>query len=279
MKIKALIPVYGSNRMGGSRVGQLLKGCEFVAIPFAGGLCEVPYIEARTIVCNDLNRAAMNLATVVAHPKEGPALIEKLGRVPFHPDTLTHAQKLCCDIEASHGQKLFGFVGDGLNLAWAASYFICAWMARSGTAGTDREFKTGLSIRWEAGGGDSVVRFRNSTEALADWHDTLRRCTFQTLDAFDFLAKCQDKQGHGYYVDPPWPDDGDQYKHKFGEAQQRRLATVLGAYKLARVVVRYGDHPLIRELYPESSWTWHCHDGRTAANKAKAEVLITRNGS
>ncbi len=267
MKVKALIPVYGSNRMNASRVGELLKGCSFVGIPFAGGLCEVPHIEARTVVANDLNRAAMNLASVVSHERLGDKFRKQMNGLAFHPDTLATAQTICRDRETTGVQRTFDF-------PWAASYFICAWMARNGTAGTDGEFKAGLSIRWEAGGGDSVVRFRNATEALADWHDTLKRCTFQTLDAFDFLAKCQDRKGHGYYCDPPWPDDGDGYKHKFDWVEQRRLAKVLSKYHHARVVLRYGDHSLIRELYPESDWTWVRFDGRTQTNASKREVLI-----
>ncbi len=35
------------------------------------------------------------------------------------------------------------------------------------------------------------------------------------------------------------------------------------------------NHPLIRELYPD--WKWIEQAGRTAANKAKAEVLLVRN--
>lgn len=268
MAIKALAPVYGSNRILGSDVGKLLRGCSFVGIAFAGGLCEVPHITARTIVCNDLNRAAVNLGMVAADPEMGQALRCRLDAMPFHPDTLIRSQERCRDREQDpEPWKVH-------NLEWAIDYFVCAWMARNGTAGTDAEFRAGLSVRWDSGGGDSVVRFRNAAEALKDWQDVLARVTFQTLDAFEFLAKCKDVAGHGYYCDPPWPDDGDQYKHKFGEPQHRRLAAVLRAYKQARVVVRYGDHPLIRELYPEPLWTWHRLTGRTSANKDKAEVLI-----
>lgn len=47
---------------------------------------------------------------------------------------------------------------------------------------------------------------------------------------------------------------------------------------LARVLGRHfrrdGDHPLIRELYRPDRWRWIEHDGRTSANKTKAEVLL-----
>jgi len=102
-------------------------------------------------------------------------------------------------------------------------------MARNGTVGTDDEFKAGLSIRWDAGGGDSVVRFRNATEALRDWQTTLTRVTFQTLDAFAFIDKCKDEPGHGIFADPPWPHDGNQYNTSSPSRRQRKLAQVLAA--------------------------------------------------
>jgi DNA adenine methylase len=40
-------------------------------------------------------------------------------------------------------------------------------------------------------------------------------------------------------------------------------------------VIRYYDHPLVRELYPEREWAWHHPEGgRTQANKAAPEVLL-----
>jgi len=265
------------------KVGRLLKGCEWVGIPFAGGMSEVARIDARTVVVNDLHRHVINLAGVVADPDLCPKLVAKLDALPFHPDTLAAAQERCLSRESGCGSKrlsetldvlLQGTEYDG-RLQWAADYFTCAWMGRNGIAGTDGEFRAGLSLRWEAGGGDSAVRFRSATESLAEWQRVMRRCTFSTLDAFEFLAKCKDRDGHGIYSDAPWPSDGEKYRHKFDEARQRRLAEALAAFKRARVVVRFGDHPLIRELYPETLWYWHELTGRTAANRAKAEVLLT----
>lgn len=37
------------------------------------------------------------------------------------------------------------------------------------------------------------------------------------------------------------------------------------------------DHPLVRELYPESAWTWNRFDGRKQTNDAAPEVLLVRN--
>lgn len=152
-------------------------------------------------------------------------------------------------------------------------------MSRGGRGGTDKEFFGGYSIRWQSTGGDSAVRFRSATEALAEWTLVMQKCTFTTFDIFEFLGKMigRDIAENGGYFDAPWPEDGDSYKHKFGEPQQRRLAKELAAFQKAKIVVRFGDHPLIRELYPESIWKWNVYESRTQANKPKREVLLTKN--
>lgn len=272
MKITALVDRYGSNRMNATEPGKLLRGCSCVAIPFAGGMCEVPHITANVVLVNDLDRHVMNLCEVVRDRRE--ELARRLDHTPFHPDALEAAQKYCRNAEDGHGVDFF---------LWAYHYFIASWMTRGGKGGTDGEFDSGLSIRWKSGGGDSVVRFRSATEGLAEWEKVMRRCTFTTIDAFEFLAECakRDIPENGIYCDPPWPEDGDKYTHKFGPEQQRRLAEVLTSFEKSRIVVRYGDHPLIRELYPSSApggglWEWRLLNGRTQANKEKAEVLLVR---
>lgn len=78
--ITTLLPYFGSNRTLGHKVGELLAGCTHVAVPFAGGMGELLHIPARTIVASDLNRFAINLARVLAHPDMGPRLVRDLRR-------------------------------------------------------------------------------------------------------------------------------------------------------------------------------------------------------
>lgn len=267
MKTTALTPWFGSNRLLSRKPAELLAGCEWVGVAFAGGCCEVPHFDARTVLVNDLHRHLINLAQVAADPQMGPALIRRLRRVFFSAETLANAQAVCEEIDAG---------GDPLSLLdWAEAYFVTAWMSRSGAAGTDREFKAGLSVRWDAGGGDSVVRFRSAVESLRDWRKVLAKCTFTNLDVFDFLTRVQDKPRHGVYLDPPFPGPGDAYRHQFTEDKHVRLAANLETFEHARVVCRFYDHPLVRDLYPTDRWTWH-HPvgGRTQANKAAPEVLL-----
>lgn len=82
----------------------------------------------------------------------------------------------------------------------------------------------------------------------------------------------------------PWAGANTANAHRVGELLAgckfvaiRELAENLSQYRHSRVVVRYGDHPLIRELYPEPEWTWHLMDGRNQGNNAVREALIVRN--
>jgi site-specific DNA-adenine methylase len=254
-----------------SEVGRELQGCEWVGVVFAGGMSEVPYIKARTLLVNDVHRHIINLACIVGTEHE--RLTAALERLPFHPDILEHAQNFCIGLERpvpSDATDLF---------EWAVNYFITCWMGRSALAGTKGEFKGNLPVRWEPGGGDSNVRFRSAVASLDEWNVSLRRCNFTTLDFREFLKKCKDEPRHGIYSDSPFPGAGDDYRHSFVERDHRDLAEALSKFGRARVVCRFYDHPLIRELYPESAWTWRHLAGRTQANKKAPEVLLTNGPS
>lgn len=282
----AIAPWFGSNRILANHVGEELAGCSWVGIPFAGGMCETAYIKARSLYVNDAHRAVINLARVARDPKLGPKLWRQIRRTPFHPDELTDAQARCRAMEfvaAGSGGGLFssGAVSavEEPCLAWAVDYFVAVWMARSGDAGTKREFSGGMSIRWDAGGGDSATRCRSAARSYVAWRKILDRANFTTLDGFEFIETVKDEPGIGLYEDPPFPGPGDAYKHTFGEAGQRRLAKLNHRFSKSRLVLRYYDHSLVRELYPEGRWTWVWREGRKQTNGKAEEVLIINGPS
>lgn len=267
MATRALGPWFGSNRTNAQAVGEELRGCSWVGVPFAGGMSELPYINATTMVVSDKHRHIVNLASVVATQRL--ELVKILRALPFHPDVLKAAQEFCKSREP-----------DGMrDLEAALHYFICVWMGRSHKAGTVDEFNGGLSRRWNSNGGDSNTRYRSALRSLAAWEGIMRRCSFDVMDCFEFLPACKDEPGHGLYVDPPWPKDGDKYRHKFTPDDHVRLRDLLASLKASRVVIRYGDHPLIRSLYSGPQWVWRNVSGRTQTNESKAEVLILNGPS
>lgn len=278
--ISALAPWFGSNRTLAENVGRALEGCVWVGVPFAGGMCELLHIKARTVLVGDLHAHVLNLAAVVADGQLNPQLRARLDGLPYHPEVLAAAQARCRAREAAAGEEWFGGSSEvgPPDLDWAADFFVCSWMARNGCAGTRGEFAAGLSVRWDAGGGDSATRFRNASDSLAAWQRMMRGCTFVRMSAHKFLAEAKDQHELGLYCDPPFPDAGDGYKYAFDETDQRQLAGRLVKFNRTAVVVRFYDHPLIRELYPESKWLWHSFVGRKQTNEAAGEeVLLTRN--
>lgn len=274
--IGAIAPWFGSARLLGPAVGQLLKNANWVGVPFAGSMAEIPHIPARTIVVNDLHKGVITLARVVADANLGPKLYRRLRRHAFHPDELLESQGVCRSMEAPSN------CGDRFDeetiLHWAEHMFVASWLARNGSAGTKSEFDAKLALRWAAGGGDSAVRFQSAIRSINAWRRSLRRATFSSIDAFAFLAKCKDLPEHAIYCDQPFPGGpGDKYKFHFTPKQTEQLSQDLLRFGRARVVSRFYDHPIVRDLYPESEWVWHHLSGRKQTNEAAPEVLLVRN--
>jgi site-specific DNA-adenine methylase len=272
MRINALAQWFGGNRMLAASVGKALGKLRWCGVPFAGGCPELPHINTAAGVANDLHRHIVNLARVVRDAALVERLAHRLDGLLFHPDELSAAQRRC------RYREIHGSVTEMPDIEWAADYFAACWMGRGGQAGKQREFDQSLSLRWTSSGGDSAVRFRSAIQSLRDWHRALRNWSFSCIDAFEFIDRVRDADGHGLYVDAPWPDAGNDYRHTFTREQQVRLAEALARFTRTRVVVRYGDHPLIRELYPEPRWTWLEQTSRNQRNGETTEVLIVSLG-
>lgn len=279
MTTRTLAHWYGSNRILAEAVGKLLTGCSFVAIPFAGGMCEVPCIQARTKLVGDVHRHVINLARVVADPGLRPQLEARLEQKCFHPDELAAAQAYCLNIEKTISSGLFvdRSVLPVFPLEWAEAFFVATWMSRGGNAGTKNEFNAGQSVRYDAGGGDSNARYRSAVDSMEAWQHAMIGCNFVCEDFRELLSVVKDEPGVGIYEDCPWVGLGASYKHPFTERDHRDLARINGGYKQARVVVRYGVCPLVEELYPRTEWDWREQVSRSQANGAVKEVLLCKN--
>ncbi len=277
MSIKAIAPWYGANRMFGHVAGEQIGRCKWVGVPFCGGCAEIPHIQMRSGVANDVHRHIINLCRVIADVETKHLLELRLSKTLFHIDVLREAQRRCIDRELAAGGSLFMRTDDGRqapDVDWAFDYFCCCWMGPSAKSGKATEFNGYFAGRWTASGGDSATRFRSAIASLEQWHAALLSWNFTTLDALVFISKCKDEEGHAIYCDAPWPDKGDEYKHRVDDGYQSRLAHSLRTFKKARVVIRFNEHPLVHELYPEGEWTWLRHSTRNQANADVEEVLI-----
>lgn len=274
-EVTTLAPWYGSNRMLAKHVGEELAGCNWVGVPFAGGMTELAAIKARTINANDKHEHLINLARVMADAYLGPRLYRRLKRVIFHPGWLEECQSRCIVAEGVGVSRL----SDGELIDWAVAYFVCAWMTRHATAGTPGEFTGGISTRWTSSGGDSNVHYRSAVKAINEWRRVFARCNFTCLDFQQFLGRCKDQAGIGIYCDPPFPGPGDKYTYKMSTFDHAILAKQLADFKAARVVCRFYDVKEIRDLYPQRQWTWRHLTGRKQTNDDAPEVLILNGES
>jgi site-specific DNA-adenine methylase len=241
---------------------------------------EVPYLQARSIVVNDKHLHIVNCARACRDFVD--AMVQYLDRTVFHPEELQRAQQYCRDIH------LGDYVSDedlknevkSLNqchFGAAVRYFITQWMGRSGNGSTSREFSGNVSTRWNANGGDSNKRFRSATEALQDFSRQFQRCSFTCLDFREFLSNVSDTPGTGLYCDAPWPDLGNEYRHAFTEQDQIELSNLLVRMKHAKIVLRFGEHPVIRSLYSQQDdWEWIPATGKTQGNSKQSEWFITK---
>lgn len=111
MTTSALAGWFGSNRMLAETVGRKIGKCAHIVVPFAGGCCEVPYFDARTISINDVHRHTVNLARVVANPVQCQQLQNRVDALLFHPDELASAQILCKEVESRESREAVGLFG------------------------------------------------------------------------------------------------------------------------------------------------------------------------
>lgn len=248
---------------------------DWCGVPFMGGACELPHINCRSGVANDLHRHVINLARVVRSESGCKIAAAELSEMLFHEDEFRAAQQRCRSREvapfALGGPSPAEPIDD---ILWAVDYFVCCWMGPGAKPGKGTEFTSYFASRWSATGGASVTRFRSAVESLLGWTTILKKWEFRVLDAFAFLGECADKEGHGIYCDPPWPEQGAEYKFAFSRAEHEQLARKLSSFEKTRVVVRYGDHPLIRSLYTAPRWRFVESETKNQAGNAVPEVLI-----
>lgn len=275
--IGTIAPWFGSNRMLAKIVAEEVGRVDWCGVPFAGGMSEVLTIQSREFLVNDLHRDVINLAKTLKVRELAEQLKIECDKTIFHPDDLDTARAVCLASECPKGPPVYDR---------AKAYFVAVWLGHSAKAGTDDEFNGGLSKRYTASGGGSNVRFRSAADSIMAFHQTMRRCEFTIEDFREFFANCHDRgdaskkeDRHAIYIDAPFMKAGDRYKHKFAERDHRELFAAVQHFRHCRVVIRYYDHPLIRELYSNSRWRWRFLKGRDQANNDdKAEVLIV-NGS
>src|SRR5262249_6349273 len=90
-------------------------------------------------------------------------------------------------------------------------------------------------------------------DSIPDWHQRLVGVQILKRNAFDILPRIEDAEGTAIYIDPPYISKGAPYVHDFQHLDHICLTQELHRIQMARVVIRYYEHPLLKKLYPR--WT------------------------
>jgi len=230
----------------------------------------LPHLTATHVVANDLNSAAIEFYSCLKSPDTRAELIS------WCDETLSHPKHL----ELANTQILDECI---VKRAW--SYWTISWLCRGGSLGTTSEGKGKPSVRRKPTGGSNASRLRSAAGDLDAWAEHFKRCEFTCDDFRKCLDDTADADTNGLYCDPVWPDDGDKYieqLHGDGDDPVKGhtdLRDRLQRFTQTKVLVRYGEHPLIRELYQESNgWRFVQATSRTQSNAKKPELLIVLNG-
>jgi len=262
---RKLLPWFGSNTKLAPVVGKMFGRLRWCGVPFLGGGSELKFLDAKTGVANDLHSQVINLFNVVRDPEQREALIQQMISRVYHVEEFRSAQARCKNMEFKFADAVES----------AADYFVSAWMGRKGQAGTKNEFNNSFAFRWTCEGGDPVKEYHNARNALRYWSSVFQPWAFTCMDALRFIDWVKDHPDHGLYIDAPWPGAGDAYTHQYTENHQYALAAALTTFEETKIVVRFGDTPFIRKLYPEGLWKWNMHESRTQGNQKLPEALLT----
>lgn len=266
MKTKSALSYFGSDSEVAGQLAALLDGCSHVTIPFVGGASIIPHLKARAIVANDKHHAVITFYRVMSGRlgvQSRDRLIEMCQKTLSHPGEMDLSKTLLEINHATFEAKAWAF--------WAQ-----CWIGRKGKGGT--KHMGGMpSVRRTAEGGTNATRITAAAGDLEAWAEHFKRCEWTEEDFRDCLTKVADKPKCGLYIDAPWVGAGRNYLHEFHIDDHIDLAEELDRFEVATVVIRYGDHEAIRELYPAAKWNWISAKSRTQSNAVRDEFWIVRN--
>ena len=196
-------------------------------------------------VYNDLDGDLVNLFRCVKYHCE--ALQAEL-------DCLPHSRELFLDYLAQKQVR-------GLTDLQRAARFL--YLVKHSFGSDVRTFATNIK---------STYNIKNT---LSEIQKRLKNVIIEQRD-FEALLKTYDRPDALFYLDPPYVGTERHYAVQFGEADHKRLASVLKGIK-GRFILSYGDVTLVRELY---DWCNIYSTSRTnnlagtPKNKTFSEVII-----
>ena len=244
-----------------------------MTIPFAGGLSILPHLGfCRGILANDIHQDAIRFYQTIKDETKRYHVAKACAESLSHPAELEQAKR---DLELTRAIETYSlYPPDSINIVHAISFWKLSWLGRKGSLGSSGEDKISLSFRRTAEGGANASRIESAAEDIERWGQLFKRLDLTSEDFRKTLEKAHDKPTCAIYCDPPFFEVG-KYKHGFTEQDHKDLQSALSRFEHSPIVVRYGDHDFIRDLY--AGWDYQDAESRNQSNKMKGEVWFTRN--
>ncbi len=267
--MNSVIPYIGGKHRISMKIGEFLHatGADTLVDVFGGSGAVVLNAGFQKRIYNDADGDLVNLMSVIADPEWRSRLFDLIRSTPASRK-IFEAHR---DDYIAHGFS-FAHITDSAKRAFRTFYRSqFAYGGKMRTGG----FCLSCSDRKDI---KELGRYRNSIgrlEALAEfWNNTALEC----LDFTECISVYGRRKNIVLFVDPPYVGTENYYSLEMHPSQHVFLAHQLRTCK-ASVVCTYYDNPLIRELYPEESWTWNPvqatkNSQRKGAEKKNATVWI-----
>jgi site-specific DNA-adenine methylase len=264
-KIVGVYPLIGSKWKMSKVIAERARGIEFEKYlePFVGSgavffrLVDEGLIK-KPAVLNDLNQLAIALfRTIRDHPDE---LQQRLALVPY------------ARVERSQSEP----AADADELEKAVWWGIHTFQGYVGHKSKNKGWSVDHSSH--AGRHEKWNRFKEQIPAMGKV--LCERAAFECMDGLEFIKKYTGKSDRNLlYVDPPYFGFEETYHACF--ARHQELAELLVEVPAAGVFVTYYDCDQLRQLYPESHWSWELFERWSTCTadgvrQRRDEVLLTR---
>lgn len=218
-------------------------------------------------VYNDASADLANLFRCMSNPATRSQLLQRLRWTP--PCRRIFAEDYAIYLR---GNFSFSLLADTIERARATLYRqLLSWGGKGRSGGFSASSGDRCGIK-------EVRRYQSVLRKLAAIGQYFRGTIIENLDYRDCVNLWGQKLNIVLFCDPPYVGSENYYSQTFTTADHTFLAHFLTNVP-AQAVCTYYDHPLIRELYPESLWKWevivttkNCQ--LKAGNKKKMEECI-----
>jgi DNA adenine methylase len=265
----SLMPYIGGKHRMAREIAKRLRatGADTLVDVFGGSAAVTLNAGFAKRVWNDASADLAMLFQCLANPSMRADLLQRLTWTPV-------CRRIFTDDYAIYlrGGFSFSLLSDPVERARATLYRqLLSWGGKGRSGG------------FSAGTGDrkaikEVLRYQNVLAKLDAIGEFFRGTCIENLDYQDAVRIYGCKINCVLFCDPPYDGTEVYYSQAFGRADHVFLAHLLATVP-APAVCTYYDTPLIRELYPETGWTWDrvCVTKNSAlrkGNKPRTEEII-----